>query len=193
MTCNEFTTDDSYNVIWIYWTIIFTAFDLNTEIKGNSCILFLNEGVQYNLQKCTTVYFILDFTNNNYEIKNCQFSKILLLWLLSSHDEKTCHIILSYMWCSNKPHWIFPISSSCFIYFILYIYIPEVHKMTLGCDMELVKIFIQYFIVNWLVTKCYDKLKIFRLLVLCKMYQLLVSLLEIMQLFCACPTLKSRE
>ena len=33
--------------------------------------------------------------------------------------------------------------------------------MTLGCDMELVKIFIQYFIVDCLVTKCYDKLKIY--------------------------------
>ena len=40
-------------------------------------------------------------------------------------------------------------------------YIPELYKMTLGCDMEPVKICIQYFIVNCLVTKCYDKNNIY--------------------------------
>ena len=33
--------------------------------------------------------------------------------------------------------------------------------MNVRCDMEPVKIFIQYFIVNCLVTKCYDKNNIY--------------------------------
>ena len=47
--------------------------------------------------------------------------------------------------------------------------------MNVGCDMEPVKIFIQYSIVNCLVTKCNDKNNIYlilRLLVIYKMYQL---------------------